>query len=399
MCWYQWFPSKYFFLLLLYNLVVEIGYAQDCYLQDVVSIDIELAPVLSEAQILGLTALGLDSKGSGPQIISGTLKNETEKTLYNLFLEIKIEASTLGVLGRVEQQAQYPFSLAPMQVVFGTNNDIINEKIPGIVESLRFNAEITEVGEKFIENLGGLTELPNDVYTIYTSVSQVTDKCGRTILAEEITSVGGGVENIVVDELSVLLKAPGSEVGSNFAISNPYPQFSWDGNPNIEYRIIVVSDENDQDVQTMINDAKGSSADGQLIIPYEYLDKTVKGINLQYPTVNAKPLEQGKRYYWQVSTELNSISGTEEYVSDIWTFTLINSSDSTNVQILEIDEKSTQAIYALIGSDLFEMLLEQGFNFEGLEIDDQIYIGQNALVKLSDLLDSINNGEIFVKDD
>ena len=121
--------------------------------QNLISIDIQLAPILAESQILSLAALGLDSKGAGPQMFSGTLKNETDQTLNNLYFKFRIEAATVGVIAEVEQQAAYPFSLAPQQLVYATNNDIQNEKIPGIEGDIRFDGGITFAGEEFIESL------------------------------------------------------------------------------------------------------------------------------------------------------------------------------------------------------------------------------------------------------
>lgn len=372
--------------------------AQDCNAENLISIDIQLAPILAESQVLSLAALGLDSKGAGPQIFSGTLKNETDQTLNNLYFKFRVEAATVGVLAEVEQQAAYPFSLAPQQLVYATNNDIQNEKIPGIEGDIRFDGGITFAGEEFIESLGGSTELPNDVYSIYGTISQVTNECGLTLLAEQTISVGGSSTGTVLDELSITLRTPGAEIGSNFSISNQYPQFSWEGDANVEYRVIVVSGDADQDVQTMINDAKDSPSDGPPIIPFEYLDRKVTGTSLQYPTSNAQALTEGKTYYWQVSTQVNSTTGIEEYVSDIWSFSLISPSDGSAAVAQEMSEEAELAIMALIGGEAFATLLEDGFVFEGIELENQTFSGIIGVQKLEELLQLINDGIIIVND-
>ncbi len=374
------------------------AYAQDCNLEGVISIDIQLDPTLEQSQVLGLTALGIDNRGSGPQLFSGTLKNETDDRLDNLYFAFRIEAATVGVIAEVEQQAAYPFSLTPQQLVYGTNNDIVNEKIPGIDEDIRFNGGFTIAGEDFIESLGGSTELPNDVYSIYGSVSQVTNECGRVILAEETVTLGGGSTGAVLDELSITLRTPGAEIGTNFSISNQYPQLSWEGDASVEYRVIVVSGDADQDVQTMINDAKGSPSDGPPITPFEYLDRLVSGTSLQYPTSNAQALTEGRTYYWQVSTEVSTLSGPEEYVSDIWAFTLIDPSDGSAVAAQEIDEETIQAIIALVGSEMYTTLSEDGFLFESIQFDGQSFSGVTGIQKLADILQMINDGDIIVND-
>jgi hypothetical protein len=374
------------------------AFAQNCDLQGAISIDIQLAPILSESQVLGLTALGIDNRGSGPQIFTGIMKNETDEQLNNLYFEFRIEAATIGVIAEIEQQAAYPFSLAPQQLVYGTNNDIDNEKIPGIDDDIRFNGGITVAGEDFIESLGGSTELPNDIYSIYGSVSQVTNECGRVILAEETVTVGGSSTGAVLDELSITLRTPGAEIGSNFSISNPYPQLSWEGDASVEYRVIVVSGDADQDVQTMINDSKEGESTRPLITPYEYLDVSVTGTSLQYPTAGAQALVTGQTYYWQVSTEVASTTGFEEYVSDTWAFTLIDPSDGSAVAAQEIDEETIQALIALIGTEMYTTLSEDGYLFESIELDNQSFSGVVGIQKLAEILSLINDGDIIVND-
>ena len=374
------------------------AFAQECNLEGVVSIDIQLAPILAQSQVLGLTSLGVDNRGSGPQLFSGTLRNETDEPLNNLYFEFRIDAATVGTIAEVEQQAAYPFSLAPQQIVYGTNNDIVNEKIPGIDDDIRFNGGFTVAGEDFIESLGGSTELPNDVYSIYGSVSQVTNECGRVVIAEETVTLGGGSTGAVLDELSITLRTPGAEIGSNFSISNPYPQLSWEGDASVEYRVIVVSGDADQDVQTMISDVKGGAPNGPPIGNYEFLDVTVTGTSLQYPTAGAQALVTGRTYYWQVSTEVRTVNDTEEYVSDIWSFTLIDPSDGSAVAAQEIDEETIQALLALIGQELYTTLSEDGFLFESIELDSQSFSGVVGIQKLAEILQMINDGEIIVND-
>ena len=108
-----------------------------------------------------LSSLGVDTEGGGPVIISGSLINNTTERLENLYFEFDVEAASYGVLARIRQQAAYPFSLYPGQVVFATNNDIQSEEIPGISDEMKFDGGLTPTGENFVDDLSGTT-LPND---------------------------------------------------------------------------------------------------------------------------------------------------------------------------------------------------------------------------------------------
>ncbi len=376
--------------------------AQDnCNLDGTFTLDIQLAPILEQAQVLDLISLGLDNKGSGPQVVTGTMKNETDELLGNLYFEIRIEAQQRGLLAELVQQAAYPFTLDPQQLVYGTNNDIVDEALPGIEETFRFDGGLTTEGEDFIEDLGGSTSLPADIYTIYVSVSQVTNACGRVVLDEQIVQLGGSETGAILDELSIALRTPGADLGTNFSITNPFPQMSWEGDVNTKYRVIVVSEDGDRDIQTMFDDAKGSLPQmegGNLITPFEFLDIRVDGTSLQYPTAGAQALLTGKTYYWQVSTEVNRTGDIEEIISDIWTFTLIDPTDETSAAAQEIDEETVQALIALIGSDLFTTLAEDGFVFESIEMDNQTLSGVVGIQKLAEILEKINDGDLIVND-
>lgn len=69
-------------ILSIWQVVPNLNaYAQDCNLEDVLSIDIQLAPILEQSQVLGLTALGVDNRGSGPQLFQEPLKMKQTSNL------------------------------------------------------------------------------------------------------------------------------------------------------------------------------------------------------------------------------------------------------------------------------------------------------------------------------
>ena len=77
------------------------------------------------------------------------MTNNTNETLSNLFFEFTVVSGKNGVLVEVTQQAAYPFTLDPSQSVFA-NNDIQNERIPDIEETMHFDGDtlLTEVPHK-----------------------------------------------------------------------------------------------------------------------------------------------------------------------------------------------------------------------------------------------------------
>jgi len=395
-----------FFLTLLLCIVVpnhRVIAQETCDFSGKLSLDIQLAPIISESQVLRLADLGIDSEGFGAQIVTFIMRNETNEELENLFFEMSMSAGN-SVLARVTQQAAYPFSLDPQQLVYATNNNVVDEELPGVDDEMRFDGGLTTEGEEFIENLENPTELPANIYSVFISISQVTNACGRVVLAEQTVEFGGGESGTaIVDELSIALRAPGAELGSNTSISNSTPQLSWEGDPTLTYRVVVVSDEGDLELNSKILEAKGNelmdvgTPDASLV-EYEYLDVLVEGTNFLYPTAGTRALEPGRTYYWEVSTLRSSSGGSEEIVSDIWSFRLIDPSDQTLAAAQEIDEETIQALIALVGVEFYTTLSEDGFFFESIELDQQTFSGITGIQKLAEILGKINDGDIIVSD-
>jgi len=382
-----------FLVVSIWVLTSMIAFAQS----DKVTLEFSLSPVLEQAQVLGLSSLGVDTEGGGPVIISGSLVNNTTERLENLYFEFDVEAASYGVLARIRQQAAYPFSLNPGQVVFATNNDIQNEEIPGISDRMKFDGGLTSTGENFVEDLSGTT-LPNDQYSFAVRIYQVTEEGRRELLANETIQLGGNIsEGGVVDELTILLRTPGDLVGAEAAITNPIPQLSWEGDASLNYRVLVVSGNGADSPESLLESAKSSEATdmGGSLLQFEYLDQNIRGNSLQYPTNGVQALVPGQTYYWQVVTSMNTALGTNEVVSEIWEFTLIDPGSESNV--VEVDQETVQAIVQLIGQDTYNLLLETGYSFENIEIDGQVYTGIVGVQKILELIEKFQNGDLVIE--
>ena len=382
-----------FLVVSIWVLTSMIAFGQS----DKVTLEFSLSPVLEQAQVLGLSSLGVDTEGGGPVIISGSLVNNTTERLENLYFEFDVEAASYGVLARIRQQAAYPFSLNPGQVVFATNNDIQNEEIPGISDRMKFDGGLTSTGENFVEDLSGTT-LPNDQYSFAVRIYQVTEEGRRELLANETIQLGGNIsEGGVVDELTILLRTPGDLVGAEAAITNPIPQLSWEGDASLNYRVLVVSGNGADSPESLLESAKSSEATdmGGSLLQFEYLDQNIRGNSLQYPTNGVQALVPGQTYYWQVVTSMNTALGTNEVVSEIWEFTLVDPGSDSNV--VEVDQETVQAIVQLIGQDTYNLLLETGYSFENIEIDGQVYTGIVGVQKILELIEKFQNGDLVIE--
>ena len=382
-----------FLVVLVWILATMITYGQS----DKVFLEFSLSPILEQAQILGLSSLGVDTEGGGPVIISGSLINNTTERLENLYFEFDVEAASYGVLARIRQLAVYPFSLYPGQVVFATNNDIQSEEIPGISDEMKFDGGLTPTGENFVEDLSGTT-LPNDQYSFSVRIYQVNEGGRRELFANETIQLGvNASEGGVVDELTILLRTPGDLVGAEAAITNPIPQLSWEGDASLTYRVLVVADNGSDSPESLLESAKSSESTdlGGSLLQFEYLDQNIQGHSLQYPTNGVQALVPGQTFYWQVVASMNTALGINEVVSEIWEFTLVDPGNESNV--VEVDQETVQAIVQLIGQDTYNVLLETGYSFDNIEIDGQVFSGMVGVQKIIELIEKFQNGDLVIE--
>ncbi|MFY0684180.1 MAG: hypothetical protein JXR20_06485 [Balneola sp.] len=388
-------------LLLLLSVFVFVPnkkiIAQSFQQQQIVDLELDVSDNLANSQYIGFVNLLSDNEGTGPVLFSGFMQNLTPQKVTDLFLEINISAGKIGRIANIKSHPNYPFSLDPMQSVYVTNNTRTDNHIPGIEEDLEFDGGLTPEGDNFIENLNGSTTLPADIYTIEIIIFQNTNAHGRVNLASAQAEIGGGVA--FSEAVDFFLRTPGDVIGSNVEITNPYPQFSWEGEPGVEYRLIVVRNNGNDSPESLLQSALSSApiSEGGSLLQYENLDVYVTGETFQYPSSGAQPLEMGQTYYWQLSTTLQSINSVEERTSEIWSFKL-SEPETADAPII-LTEETEKALQNLVGNGVLENLISAGYAVESFEIDGVTYSGNQASIILAELLRKIESGDIVLSGD
>lgn len=360
-----------------------------------VELEIEVSNMLQNSQFIRITNLGLDKEGRGPVLVSGFMQNLTNEVLEDLFLEIRVNAGTVGQIANITSRPGFPFSLKPMQSVYVTNNSLGKDKIPGISETVKFDGDLTPEGDNFIENLDGSTTLPADLYSLEVIIYQINNEKGKVALASAQVEVGGDVS--ISESVDFFLRTPGDVIEANTEITNPYPQFSWEGDRGVEYRVIVVKGNGNDSPESLLQSARSSApvGEGGSLLQYENLDVNVRRNSYQYPSSGAQPLEAGQTYYWQLSTIIRSSRNTEERTSEIWGFKLAEAETADAPVVFNSTTK--EAIEALIGNGRLNGLINSGYSLQAFEIDGVNYSGNQAAIILTELLDKIERGDIVLK--
>lgn len=360
-----------------------------------ISLSVEPSATLENAQVLSLSGLGIDRSGSGPVLISAFLENMEDREVNNLFIEVNISAARTGTLLELTSDSNFPFSMRPLQSVYVTNNDLANEQIPGIKESIILTGGLTPEGEDFINELNGSTTLPQDTYFVQVIIFQETNANGIVELAEATAEISGNTFSSL-DEREIYLKTPGDVIGTQTTISNNYPQFNWEGSSTASYRLIVVEATGSDSPESLMQGAQSSQPtdEGGDLLEYENLDRMVQGNSFQFPTSGAQSLERGKTYFWRVTSTVSSSNDVEDISSEIWSFSLAAPENVSGT--VTISEEAETAIVSLIGQEEFERLMEQGFQLESLEYDGQELTGAAAAMKLEELLQQVLDERLIV---
>lgn len=386
-------------ILLIYNVVPQkLVHAQE------INLSVEPSALIEDADVLSLTELGISTDGSGPMLVSVTIENLEGQRVEDLYLEIVVSSGKNGTLLEYTQEANRPFSLRPYQSIYITNNDVANERFPGVDETISFSGGLTPQGDKLIGDLSGSTTLPKDTYSLEISIFTVSDAEGREVLASDVAEIGlRSRANIgTIEDSEIILRAPGDVIGNETEITNTYPQFSWEGSSNITYRLVVVEDNGQDSPESLLNSAESSEplSDGGSLLEFEHLDTYVQGNNFQFPSSGVQALERGNTYYWQVSANIRSSSSESLVSSEAWSFTLIdpsNQASSAPGQNVSLTDDAQTVITDLIGQETFQQLQEQGFNLESIEFEGQQFTGTSASLKLEELLEKIRDEDIIIQ--
>ena len=175
-----------------------------------------------------------------------------------------------------------------------------------------------------------------------TSSSNVvlTDQDSKTIIVESTTGVN--------------LESPGGMLADTSfnMVYTTYPVFNWNkGNcRNCETYIRVA------EFKVGYHSSLEEALRDERMVPFNQSENWLQLMDVstyQYPTSDARPLEYGKTYVWQIKTGVPTTSGREEEVSDIYAFKIANPSESA---MPSQESMAIQQLREALGEDQFNAL-------------------------------------------
>lgn len=390
----------YYIIVLLSAGVFLLIFSSWAYCQTTsssINLELRVSPQLTAAQTINLTSLGIDNRGRGNRMFDLIIENNSDDTRENLYIDIIISSSTIGVIAEVYTENHDPFILRPRQVVIGNNNTIQNG-LPG-VENTNLNGRLTPAGEDFINGLGGSTRLPDAIYSVVLSIYQGQNRLNGGQLIATISEALSNqpIQNIV----DFYLIQPGGSLGTRETLNTRLPIFRWDGPQELKYRLILVED-NGQNPQSLLQSALSTDATlglgalGGQLLEFEMIDALVSGTSFQYPPTGTPALRDGRRYFWQIFAQIQTTSGIEVRPSEIMEFS-VPAANVSKVQNFVSDD-TVELIRELspAAANEIAVMMVDGYQIVSLSIDGKEYTGPALVTFLENILDQLRSGEITI---
>jgi hypothetical protein len=204
-------------------------------------------------------------------------------------------------------------------------------------------------------------------------------------------------KSIIVESPSgINLESPGGVLSDTLfnSIYTTYPVFNWNkgncNNCNTYIRLAEFKKEYHSSLDEALRDER--------MLPFNQADEWFKLSDIstfQYPTSDARPLEYGKIYVWQVKAEISTTNGYEDELSSIYAFKISNPSESAKVKTQNINQ---QNLIKALGEDQYNALFGVDGPLAGYSITNKIILNNSNINQtiLNQILTNLAKNELSI---
>ena len=204
-------------------------------------------------------------------------------------------------------------------------------------------------------------------------------------------------KSIIVESPSgINLESPGGVLPDTLfnAIYTTYPVFNWNkgncNNCNTYIRLAEFKNGYHSSLDEALRDER--------MLPFNQTDEwfSLSDIStFQYPTSDARPLEYGKIYVWQVKVEIPTTNGYEDEISSIYAFKISNPSESAKIKTQNINQ---QNLIQALGEDQYNALFGVDGPLAGYSITNKIILNNSNINQtiLNQVLTDLAKNELSI---
>jgi hypothetical protein len=320
-------------------------------------------------------------------VLEFQIQNPVENGRTEYMLESTLRSGYYGVLLNSIQSEDTGIVLEAGEVIQFTNLDIIEGKLPGSSNELKFDFSLSSSARNILSALGEGALVADDTYTVEVNLYRKSD---GDVSVEAIATDSISFETTLATE-NLEIRDSDNELNrlSKVDLRFEAPLFQWRGLNDLLYRLIVVKKTDSEMAVKLLSDRfekPFSSESTSDISENIYLDVQTRSSSYQYPEELLEFLEQGESYAWQVRSNVRTTHGNKEISSEVWDFTTE-----------EIDTNElTELLSILLGSEKVEQLLSEGLELDTIELDGVTYTAGEAVVILREMIQKIKNNKAAI---
>ena len=320
------------------------------------------------------------------QFFEISAENRSRGILRNNSIILEIRSDMLGMILIAEQSSSGFFTLNPGGQITFSNlsvSEISNLEISGEPD---YNLLISSNGRKLIQNLRRGYLIADDLFTVDVSIVQ------NMMDEQEILSRKSVTFTTALDESDLFIEADRDVVAElrGLDVSSEAPVFSWGGEQNRAYRLIVVDADRAQNMEAQFSERFSREHSGEDIRDEQsgvVLDVIANNTSYEIPSRFAGLFEPGKTYAWQVQT-------TKQTVQDSFVQAYTERFEFTTS--FPIEGEMRELLINLFGEERTDEFIENGLLFDQIQLDGVTYSKEDALRILREMAEKIEKNQLKV---
>lgn len=366
-------------LILLFSSITSVAQSSD------LELDIRMDNNFSQDELSQMFSAVIEQNGSS-RFFQISAENRSNGIFRNNSVTFEIRSEELGTILTAEQTSSGFFSLYPEGQIKFSNlsiSEIANLEIEGEPD---FNLVITSNGRKLIQNLRRGYLIADDVFTLDVSIVQNIRGERETLSQSSVTF------ETKLDERELAIETSREVVAElmGLNVSNEAPEFSWSGEQNRPYRLVIVDADRALDEDALFSQRFNRDHSEEDIRDQQsgvVLDVIANESRYEIPDRFAGLFEAGKTYAWQVQTTKQTVQGrTVQAYSDRFQFTIG----------FPIEGEMHELLASLFGEERTREFIENGLLFDRIQIDGVTYTKQEALEVLREMAGKIEKNQLKV---
>jgi len=348
-------------------------------------LDVRMDSDFSQEDLSEMFSAVIEQNGSA-QFFQITAENRSRGILRNNFVILEIHSEAFGTILTAEQSSSGFFSLNPGgQITFSNLSitEISNLEIKGEPE---FDLVITSNGRKLIQNLRRGYLITDDLFTLNVRIDQDIMDNRETVTQESVSF------ETALSERELVIETDREVVAElmSLNVSNEAPEFSWSGEQNRPYRLVIVDTDRAQNADALFSERFASEHSESDIRDEQagvVLDVIAGESSYQIPDRFAGLFEPGKTYAWQVqSTKQTVLDNFVQAYTDRLEFTTS----------FPIEGEIRELLVKIFGEERTNEFIENGLLLDQIQVDGATYSKDEVLQILREMSEKIGNNQLKV---